>query len=137
MVSSENGVATKGKGFDWDYYKREKFAGVSITAENKREYKKLFINKYIDTYEFKVQQGDITEAELLKAADEYASEHIAFHQKMERSHNKGKMFFQWRGKKERVWTTEYLSKMQKYMRDIEAAHIAAAEGKKDSEKEEE
>ena len=128
---SENGAVTKGQGFDWDYYKREKFAGVSITAENKREYKKLFINKYIDTYEFKVQQGEMTEEELRKAADNYASEHIAFHQKMERAHNKGKMFFQWRGKKEKVWTTEYLSKMQQYMRDIEAAHIAAEKNKKD------
>lgn len=121
--------------YHWDFYKREKFAGILITAENKREYKKLFTNKYIDMYEFKVQQGDMTEAELLKSADEYAFEHVAFHQKMERAHNKGKMFFMWRGKKEKVWTTEYLSRMQQYMRDLEASHIAAAKDKKDSEEE--
>jgi hypothetical protein len=130
---SVNEAVDKGKGFDWDHYEREKFAGISITAANKREYRKLFINKYIDTYEFKVQQGDITEKELLDAADSYAMEHLSFHQKMERSHNKGKMFFQWRGKKERVWTTEYLSKMQKYMRDLEKAHIEASAAKKDQE----
>ena len=132
----ENSVQGKGQGYDWNYYKREQFAGIKATPENKREYRKSFINKYIDSFEFKVQEGTMTEAELRKAADDYAAEQLAFHQKMERAHNKGKMFFMWRGKKEKVWTTEYLSRMQQYMRDLEASHIAAEKDKKDSEEEE-
>lgn len=121
----ENSVQGKGQGYDWNYYKREQFAGIKATPENKREYRKSFINKYIDSFEFKVQEGTMTEAELRKAADDYAAEQLAFHQKMERAHNKGKMFFMWRGKKEKVWTTEYLSRMKQYLIDLELAYTGS------------
>ncbi len=127
----------KGKGYDWDVYEREQFAGAKLTAENKREYRKAFINKYIDNFEFKVKEGTITEEQLIKEAESYAQEHIAFHQKMERAHLKGKMFFTWRGKRERVWTTSYLSRMQSYMRELEKAHVESAANTKDTAGEEE
>ena len=132
----ETGVAGKGKGYDWDTYEREQFAGAKLTAANKREYRKAFINKYIDSFEFKVKEGTTTEEQLLKDAEAYAQEHIAFHQKMERAHLKGKMFFMWRGKSERVWTTSYLSRMQSYMRELEKTHKETSAAIKDKDEEE-
>lgn len=120
-----------GKGYDWDYYKREQFAGASLTAENKREYRKAFINKYLDHFEFKVLEGKVTEEQLRADAEAYAKEHIAFHQKMERAHYKGKMFFTWRGKRERVYTGAFLTRMQQYMRDLEKSHVEKSAAIKD------
>lgn len=102
---------------------REQFAGIEITGENKRKYINAFAQDYIKEHKDKVEAGEISEEELLNLGMLYGKEHVTFNQKMFRAHWKGQTFFRWRGKKERVLTKEYLSRMQKFMKDMEEQYV--------------
>jgi hypothetical protein len=43
---------------------------------------------------------------------------------MQKEHTKGNLFFRYKGRRERVITTEVISKMQKYLSDLEEKYIA-------------
>lgn len=106
-------------GETWNYYEREGFGGIIITAANKRAYLQKYKEDFIDGSKHLVDEGQMTEEQLIENAEKFAREHVNFHKKMERAHAKGKMFFTWRGARERVATYEYLSRMQQFMTELE------------------
>lgn len=121
----------KNMGQTWNYYDRERFGGIEITAENKRVYLNKYKQDFIEGSKHLIEEGQITESQLLENAEKFAREHINFHKKMEKAHQKGLMFFTWRGKRERVATYEYLSRMQEFMKELEDKYTV--EGSKQEE----
>lgn len=107
------------RGITWEYSDREKYSGLSITAENKRS----LLNKYIDDFMLsskeRLDSGEISKSDLLVEADKFARDYVNFYRKMERKFFKGHSFMQWRGKREKVTTLEYLSRMQNFMNQLE------------------
>ena len=73
----------------------------------------------------------LTQIGFMDNAEKFAREHVNFHKKMEKAHQKGLMFFTWRGKRERVATYEYLSRMQEFMKELEDKYTV--EGSKQEE----
>lgn len=114
----------KNMGQTWNYYDRERFGGIEITAANKRAYLNKYKEDFIEGSRHLVEEGQITESQLTENAEKFAREHVNFHKKMEKAHQKGLMFFTWRGKRERVATYEYLSRMQEFMQELETKYTA-------------
>jgi len=120
-------------GQTWNYYERESFGGIEITAANKRAYLQKYKEDFIEGSKHLVEEGQLTEEQLNENAEKFAREHVNFHKKMERAHYKGRMFFTWRGQKERVATYEYLSRMQKFMADLEDKYTKEQESTQEEE----
>ena len=110
----------KNKGVTWDYYEREQLSTISITAANRREY----LKRYEEDYKRGVTEagGEITD-EVQKEAEAFAKMHVSFAKKAERKHLKGNKFFDFRGKREAIPTFEKLSRLQAYLKEMEARHI--------------
>lgn len=120
-------------GQTWNYYEREKFGGIEVTAENKRAYLNKYKADFIEGSKHLVEEGQMTQEQLNENAEKFAREHINFHKKMERAHYDGKMFFTWRGKRERVATYEYLSRMQQFMKELEEKYTTEDNNKQEGE----
>lgn len=127
-LSGKNGSLAN-KGITWDFYERERFGGIEITAENKRTYLRKYAQDFIEGSKHLVEEGSMTQEELEKNAEKFAREHVNFHKKMERKHYKGNMFSTWRGKRERIPTYEYLSRMQQFMLELEDKYKKENESK--------
>lgn len=120
-------------GKTWNYYDRERFGGIEVTAANKRAYIEKYKQDFKEGSQHLIESGEITPEQLEINAEKFAREHINFHKKMEKAHYQGKMFFTWRGKRERVATYEYLSRMQQYMQELEEKYTAEQEVKGEEE----
>jgi hypothetical protein len=115
----KNGI----EGYHYMLHNFEPYAGLRITAENKRQFLNSFKQDYVQANVEKVESGEMTSQELLYHAERYARDHVNFHKKMEKRHTKGDIFFRYKGRKERVVTTGVVTKLQQYLQDIEAKHI--------------
>lgn len=124
---SLNGI----EGVNYMRLKRESFAGLQITAENRRQFLNAFAQDYLEENKEKIESGEVDQSVILKEAEEYAKEHINFHNKMFKNYMKGNEFFQWRGKRERVLTQEYLSRMQNFLKDMEEKYLAENTGEEE------
>ena len=123
----KNGI----EGYHYMKHDFEPYAGLRITAENKRQFLNSFKQDYIQANVEKVESGEMTSQELLYHAERYARDHVNFHKKMEKRHTKGDIFFRYKGRKERVVTTGVVTKLQQYLQDLETRHIEHLEKQED------
>lgn len=102
----------------------EQYAGLKVTAENRRQYINAFKQDFIEAHKEKVESGELTNEQLLAAAEKYGRDHVNFHKKMEKAHTKGRAFFHFHGRRERVVTAGVVTKLQKYMQELEERYVA-------------
>lgn len=119
-LKSKNGI----EGVHYMKNEYQPYGGLKITAENRKTYINAFKQDYIQANVAKVEAGEMTNQQLLGEAEAYARDHVNFHKKMQKEHTKGNLFFRYKGRRERVITTEVISKMQKYLADLEEKYIA-------------
>lgn len=134
-MEKENFSSTEKKspnGIEGIHYMRNEYqpyGGLKITAENRKTYLNAFKQDYIQANVAKVEAGEMSNERLLGEAEAYARDHINFHKKMQKEHTKGNIFFRYKGRRERVITTEVISKMQKYLQDLEEKYVASEAAK--------
>lgn len=116
---SPNGI----EGYHYVKNEYEKFAGLKITAENRRQFLNAYKQDYVESNVDKVEAGELTSEELLEEAEKYAKLHVNFHKKMEKKHTKGHSYFTYKGRKERVVTQGVVTKLQQYLQDLEAKYV--------------
>lgn len=116
---SPNGI----EGFNYVRNNYEQFAGLKITAENKRQFINAYKKDFVEANLEKVESGEITNEQLLEEAERYARQHVNFHKKMQKKHTKGHSYFTYKGRKERVVTQSVVTKLQQYLQDLEQKYI--------------
>ena len=112
------------EGITWMFRKREQLGTISITAENRRDYYKSYYNDYIEGSKELVENGLMSKEQVEKDADKFALAYINYAKKAEKEHLKGKMYFTFQGRKEVVPTFNRVSRLQKYLSDLEENYIS-------------
>ena len=112
------------EGITWMFRKREQLGTISITAENRRDYYKSYYNDYIEGSKELVENGLMSKEQVEKDADKFALAYINYAKKAEKAHLKGKMYFTFQGRKEVVPTFDRVSRLQKYLADLEENYIS-------------